>query len=56
MTDSGNTPTRSPAVFTWTVEGVKHDRVERFYPDPETGGTAVQCYHDCCCKKKKKET
>ena len=39
----------------WTVDGVKHDRVEMFTTNPETGGAAVQCRYDCMCKKPKKE-
>jgi hypothetical protein len=45
----------SGAEVLWTVGDVKHDRVQMFYTDPDTGDTAVQCRHDCMCKKPKKE-
>lgn len=51
MTEARNEGTR--ADVTWTVDGIKHDRVEMFTTNPETGGAAVQCRYDCMCKTKK---
>jgi hypothetical protein len=42
------TRTENPVEVTWTVDGVKHNRVIQL----STAEPKVVCGYDCCCKQK----